>query len=146
REEIFEAFGARKQTLLDERQRRALNVFSAAERILQGVLRRAKSFSAEDALNTYFASDAMILKLRQLAQQLMDLGDPVRADELESRLKTAREEGLRGLRDRQDLFEGGENVLKFGEHRFSVSTQPLELTVLPRDGALTLNITSTDFS
>ena len=146
REELFEAFGARKQALLDERQRRAQNVFGAADRILQGVLRRARSFEAEDALNAYFAADAMILKLRQLAAQLVELGDPVRADELESRLKTAREEGLRGLRDRQDLFEGGENVLRLGTHRFSVSTQPLELTVLPREGGLSLNITSTDFS
>ena len=42
REELHEAFGAKKQALVDERQRRAQNVFSAAERILQGVAPRAQ--------------------------------------------------------------------------------------------------------
>ncbi len=78
----------KKQALVDERQRRAQNLFSAAERILVGVQRRAKSFKSDDELNTYFASDAMVQKLRQLAEQLMELQDSVRADEVLSRVKT----------------------------------------------------------
>src|SRR5690606_4486896 len=105
----------------------------------QGVLRRATAFDAEDALNAYFATDAMVFKLREMAKQLVELGDPVRADELEGRLKTARQDGLRGLRDRAEIFEGGEKVLRLGAHRFSVSSQKLELTVLPKEGGLTLN-------
>ena len=60
RAELFEAFGARKQTLVDERQRRAANLFTAAERILEGVGRRAKALKDDDALNAYFAGDPMI--------------------------------------------------------------------------------------
>src|SRR5690606_27377931 len=87
-----------------------------------------------------------LFRSREMARQLVELGDPVRGDELEGRLKTARQDGLRGLRDRAEIFEGGENVLRLGTHRFSVSTQALELTVLPRDGGLSLNILGTDFS
>jgi hypothetical protein len=146
REELFEAFGARKQALVDERQRRAQNLFSAAERILEGVGRRAKQLKDDDALNAYFAGDPMIDKLRGLGAQLLELGDSVKADELDSRLKTARQDALRSMRDQKDLFEEGTNVIKLGAHRFNVNTQPLELTVLPKDGALQLHLTGTDFT
>ncbi|NOK18793.1 DNA repair ATPase, partial [Corallococcus carmarthensis] len=146
REELLEAFGARKQALVDERQRRATGLFGAAERILQGVQRRAKSFKADDELNAYFASDAMILKLRQLAEQLLALQDSVRADEVLSRVKSAKQDALRALRDKQDLFEGGEGLIKLGPYRFHVNTQPLELTLVPRDGALYLQLTGSDYT
>lgn len=146
REELVEAFGARKQALVDERQRRAQNLFGAAERILVGVNRRAKTFKSDDELNAYFASDSMVQKLRQLSEQLMELQDSVRADEVLSRVKTAKQDALRALRDRQDLFEDGTAVIKFGKHRFNVNTQPLELTLLPKDGALYLQLTGTDYA
>ncbi|RKG91969.1 DNA repair ATPase [Corallococcus terminator] len=146
REELLEAFGARKQSLVDERQRRASGLFSAAERILQGVQRRAKAFKADDELNAYFASDAMILKLRQLAEQLLALQDSVRSDEVMSRVKSSKQDALRALRDRQDLFEGGEGLIKLGPYRFHVNTQPLDLTLVPRDGALYLQLTGSDYT
>ncbi|MGA9520963.1 MAG: DNA repair ATPase, partial [Myxococcaceae bacterium] len=145
REELYEAFGAKRQTLLDERQRRAANLFGAAERILQGVARRADSFKSDDELNAYFASDAMVQKARQVAEQLLALGDSVRADELQSKLKAAKQEASRALRDKKDLFEDGQSVIKLGVHRFNVNTQPLELTVVPRDEGLALHVTGTDF-
>jgi hypothetical protein len=146
REELLEAFGARKQALVDERQRRAQGLFSAADRILQGVQRRSKSFKTDDELNAYFAADAMIQKLRQLAEQLMELQDSVRADELLSRIKSAKQDALRALRDKQDLFADGDALIKFGAYRFNVNTQPLELTLVPRDGELYLQLTGTDYA
>jgi hypothetical protein len=145
REETWEALSAKKQTLLDALQRRAGNLAGAAERILQGVQRRAKGFKEADELNAYFASDPMVMKLRQLAEQLLELGDSVKADEVEAKLKGARQEALRGLRDRLDLFEGGDAVIKLGKHRFNVNTQPLELTMVPRDGGMAAHLTGTDF-
>jgi hypothetical protein len=148
REELLEAFGQKKQALLDERQRRAQNLFGAADRIFTGVNRRARSFKSEDELNTYFASDSMVQKLRQLATQLLELQDSVRSDEVQSRLKTARQDALRALRDKQDLFEedGGSPVIKLGKYRFNVNTQALDLTLVPRDGALYLQLTGTDYA
>jgi ATPase involved in DNA repair/ATPase family associated with various cellular activities (AAA) len=145
REEMLEGFEARKQALLDERNRRAANLMSAAERILQGLARRAKSFTAEDELNSFFAADPMVDKLRDLVTQLHGVKDPVKADEVESRLKAAKQDALRALRDKADLYEDGEAVLKFGTHRFNVNTQAIELTVLPKDGQLYLSLTGTDF-
>jgi SpoVK/Ycf46/Vps4 family AAA+-type ATPase len=145
REEIYEAFGQKKQQLLDERQRRVQNLWGAADRILQGVSRRAKTFKGEDDLNAYFASDAMILKLRELGEKIFELGDTVKADEVESKLKSARQDALRGLRDRLDLFEEGTPIIKFGKHRFSVNTQPLELGILPHGDGMAVTLSGTDF-
>ncbi|MBE2248472.1 MAG: DNA repair ATPase [Myxococcus sp.] len=145
REELFDAFARRRQVLVDERQRKAANLFGAAERVLQGIARRAAGFTTDDELNAYFASDPTAQKLKQFIQQLIELKDPVKADELDSRLKTAKQEALRSLRDKKDLFEGGTAVVRLGPHRFNVNTQPLEATVIPRDDGLFLHLTGSDY-
>ena len=75
REEIVEAVGARKQLLAAERQRRASNLVKAAQRILEGVARRAAQLPTADEINAYFAADAMVAKLRDLGGELVTLGD-----------------------------------------------------------------------
>ena len=145
REELHSAFASRKQSLIEEQQRRAQNLFSAAERIINGVKKRALSFSLLDELNTYFASDPMIMKLRELVAQLRELNDQVKADDLEAQLKAAKEAGIRGQRDKQDIFEDGGKVIKLGKHKFSVNSQGLELTLLPKNDGLYRHLIGTDF-
>ncbi|MFO0552720.1 MAG: DNA repair ATPase [Polyangiaceae bacterium] len=151
REEVTDSIAAKRQTLLDERQRRAQNIVGAADRIVAGIQRKARTFTSPDELNTYFASDAMVLKLRDLAKQLFDIGASVKGDEVESKLKSARQDALRALRDKADLFEGGDNVIRFGQHRFNVNTQAVELALVPRKDDGTgldvqyVHLTGTDF-
>ena len=53
---------------------------------------------------------------------------------------------LDNLRDRSDLYEAGGNVVRLGpRHRFSVNTQALDLTLLPRGETLAIHLTGTDF-
>ncbi len=145
REEIVAAFEARKIALVETRARRANTLVTTAERVLKGIRGRAATFREATEILGYFAADLMVDKVRGLIKQLIDLGDSVKADDLESRLKTAREDALRQLRDRQELFVGGENVIKFGRHQFSVNTQPLDLTLVPRDDGMFLHLTGTNF-
>ncbi|MEM8934208.1 MAG: hypothetical protein AAGE94_23645, partial [Acidobacteriota bacterium] len=153
REDVYEAFASKKQTLLDERQRKAGRMLQAADRILDGVRRRASSQADAEALATYFVGDAMVQKLRELAESLREIGESVKADELDSRLKSAREEAARSIRDKADLFEGGEGageVIRLGKHRFSVNTQAFDLTMVPRvgrtgDTLMAFHLTGTDF-
>lgn len=146
REELLETFEAHKQSLLDARQRKAQAVFDAAARILDGLPRRTERFENADELNAFFAGDALILKLRELATRLREYHDTVKADDVEARLKAVRDQAVRGLRDRSDLFEGGGQVIRLGpRHRFSVNTQPLDLTILPRGDGLSIHLTGTDF-
>ncbi len=146
REELLEAFQSHKQALMDDRQRKAASVMDAAHRILEGLARRTERFASADELNAFFAGDALIQKLRELSARLRELKDSVRADDVESRIKAARDQAVRALRDRSDLFEDGGNVIKLGpRHRFSVNTQPLDLTLLPRGEQLAVHLTGTDF-
>src|SRR5690606_26561841 len=90
-------------------------------------------------------SDAMVAKLRDIVGELGELGDTVKADELEAKLKTARQDALRGQRDRADLFEGHGERIRFGEHRVTVNTQPPELMIVPHDDGLAIHLVGTDF-
>jgi Tfp pilus assembly protein PilZ len=145
REEVLDAVAAKRQLLVEERQRRAQSLATAAERVLAGIVRRAQTAKSGEELNGYFASDAMVHKLTELSGQLRQLGDSVRADELDSKLKSAKQNALRALRDKTDLLEDDGNVIRFGQHRFSVNTRPLELTIVPREGVLNVHLTGTDF-
>ncbi|MEC9441432.1 MAG: DNA repair ATPase [Myxococcota bacterium] len=145
REEIYEVFETRKQQLIEARQRKASTINQAAEKILAGIQRRARKMEDVEALNAYFAADAMVIKIREMATQLRELKEPVKADDLENQLKATRDQSIRTLRDKLDLFEGGDAVIKLGKHRFSINTQSLELTMVPRDNEVRLHITGTDF-
>ena len=146
REEIYESFEKHKQQLLDTRQRKAQSLSDAAQRMLANIERRCQRFSEADELNTYFASDALVLKVRELVEKLRELDNAVKADDIASRFKAIQEQAIRSLRDQEDIYEDGGNVIKLGpRHKFSVNTQELDLTIIPRDGELNLHITGTDY-
>ncbi|WP_282780968.1 MULTISPECIES: DNA repair ATPase [unclassified Nocardia] len=145
REDVYEAFAARKQALLDERARRGERLADSAQRILSGVGRRAAALGSLDEVNTYFASDPMVARLRTAVADLRALGDQVRAEEFEGKLRAARQEAGRALRDRTDLYADGGETLRLGRHRFAVDTRPVELTMVPHEDALWYAITGTDY-
>ncbi len=96
--------------------------------------RRSSTLGSLDEVNAYFAADPMVAKLRAVAADLRELGDSVRADELDGRVRAARQEAGRALKDRTDLFDG--DTVKLGRHRFAINTQPLDLTLVPHEGSL----------
>ncbi|MEU3456346.1 DNA repair ATPase [Micromonospora sp. NPDC006766] len=145
RTEIYEAFSSRKQALLDERARRADRLLSSADRILVSVRRRVTTLASLDEINTYFAADPMVGKLHAVVDELRTLGDQVRAEELDGRIRATRQEAARGLRDRTDLYADGGETIRLGRHRFAVNTQPIDLTVVPDDGRLAVAVTGTDY-
>ncbi|GKQ38994.1 DNA repair ATPase [Streptomyces sp. A012304] len=145
RDEIHEAFSARKQNLADARARRAERLAESAMRVLGTVTRRAVTLTDADAVATYFTSDPMPAKVRRIADELRQLGDQVRAEELDGRLKAARQEALRALRDRTDLYTDDGRTIRLGTHRFAVNTQPLDLTLVPHGDGLAFAITGTDY-
>lgn len=145
REEVYNAFETRKLNLLEARNRRAAALQSAAERILNGVKNRVNSFQEVNEINGFFASDLMIDKVRSLIGELNTLDDNVKADDIQSRLKTLKEDAIRQLRDKKDLFVDGKNIIRLGKHQFSVNTQPLDLTMVNRSGEMFYHLTGTNF-
>jgi hypothetical protein len=145
REEIYNAFEQRKLALVEARSKRAAALASAAERILKGIGARVANLKTINEINGYFAADLMIDKVRDILAQLDELEDSVKVDDIQSRLKTIREDAVRQLKDRQDLFVEGTNIIKLGKHRFSVNVQSLDLTTVRRDNQICLHLTGTDF-
>ncbi|QLH25337.1 DNA repair ATPase [Streptomyces sp. Rer75] len=146
REEIHEAFSARRQTQLDERARRARRLADSARRLITTLTRRARSLGNADEVATFFASDPLVSKVRATADELRATGDPARAGELDGGLTAARQEATRALRDRADLYDGT-GTIRLGRHRFTVPppNQRTDLTLVPHDGALAFAITGTDY-
>lgn len=145
REEVYAAFESRKVQLVEKRNRRAESLASAADRILKGIDNRVRSMESSDDIAAYFAGDLMVEKVRDIIEQLQELDDAVRVEDLQSRMKTIREDSVRQLKDRQDLYEDGGDIIRLGKQKFAVNTQPLDLTTVLRDDALCLHLTGTQF-
>ncbi|TDU71061.1 ATPase family protein associated with various cellular activities (AAA) [Prosthecobacter fusiformis] len=145
REEIHNAFEARRLSLADARNRRAQSLGQSAERILTSVRNRLAAFAKPEEVHSWLAGDAMVAKLRDLIEELRKLGDSVRADELQTKLKTLQQDSLKEIRDKAELFADGGDLIQLGKHKFSVNRQPLELTILPREEGLAFHLTGTRY-
>jgi hypothetical protein len=145
RDEIYNAFESRKLQLMEARNQRATALMSAAERILKGVKARVDKMESVAEIEGYYAADMMIEKLREIITSLGGLGDSVKVDDLQSRMKTIREDAVRQLKDRQELYEDGANVIRLGRHRFSVNRQSLDLTTVERGGELFFHLSGTNY-
>ncbi|MFF3263045.1 DNA repair ATPase [Streptomyces sp. NPDC002932] len=145
RTEVYEAFSARRQTLQDALARRTERLAQSAARVLDTVSRRSAALPDVDAVHTYFASDPMVAKVRRTAAELRELGDSVRAEELDGQLLAARQEAGRALRDRSELYADGGATIRLGRHRFAVNTQPFDLTLVPQGDGLAFAVTGTDY-
>ncbi len=145
RTSIYEAFEQRKVALIEQRNRKAGALMTAAERVLKTIQNRLAAFKTVEEINTYVASDLMIAKVRDTIGQLLALEDSVKADDLQGRLKSVHQDAVRQLKDRQELFVDGQSVIQLGRHKFNVNTQPLDLTVVMRDGVPNIHLTSTKY-
>ena len=145
REEIYAAFDNKKLQINEARNRRATALMSSAERILTGIQSRMAGFETVEEINSYFAADLMIDKVRDIVEQLGELEESVKVDDIQSRLKTVREDAVRQLRDKKELYVDGQNVIQFGEHKFSVNTQTLDLTTVLKDGDTWFHLSGTNY-
>ncbi|MCA9121811.1 MAG: DNA repair ATPase [Planctomycetaceae bacterium] len=145
REEIYTAFENRRLALIEARNQRANTLMSAADRILKGIKNRVDSLETVSEINGYFAGDLMIEKIRDIVLQLEELEDSVKVGDIHSRLKTIREDAVRQLKDRDELYVDGKNVIQFGSHKFAVNVQQLDLTTVMRNERMMLHLTGTGF-
>ncbi|MBL9150985.1 MAG: DNA repair ATPase [Verrucomicrobiales bacterium] len=145
RDEVYNAFEARKLQLVEARNRRTASLAKSADRLLTTIKHRLDGFDSAAGIAGYLAGDLMVEKVRDTIAQLTAMGDPVKADEIQTRLKTLREDAVRQLKDRQELFVDGRDVIQLGNHRFSVNRQELELSIVPKDDTLCLHLAGTNF-
>ncbi|TXK47937.1 AAA family ATPase [Pontibacter qinzhouensis] len=145
REEIYSAFESKKVGLQESRNKRANSLQQAADRMLKAIQNRMSKLGSVTEINGYFASDLMVEKVRNTVEELLALGDTVKADAIQSRLKTLREDTVRQLKDKQELYSDGANIIRLGKHQFTVNNQPLELSMVHRNNAMFYHLTGTSF-
>ena len=145
REEVYSAFETRKNGLIEAKNKKAIALQTAANRILNSISKKAETLENNEAINGYFASDLMVSKIQTVIQQLKDLDEIGKAETLESNLKTIREETVRKLKDKLDLYEDGDNIIKLGQYKFGVNKQPLDLNIVVKDDELFYHLSGTDF-
>ena len=144
REEIYNSFEAKKVHLIEQKNKRANVLLQSADRIIKAIQNRTARFETVSELNGYFASDLMIGKVREIVKELIEIGDTVKADDIQSRLKSAREDAVRQLKDKTELFDST-GLIRFGNYQFSVNTSELGITTVVKNDTLYFHLTGTNF-
>lgn len=145
RNEIVTIFENYKKDQLNHYQRRIDNIVKAADISLKSIENRVQNFESIDELNSYFITDPLVMKVRELTNNIRELKDSVRADSIDAKLKSLQDQSLRSLRDNQDIFEDNGAIIKLGQHRFSVNQQSFDLTLSKHDEKTAFHITGTEF-
>ena len=145
RSRIADAFENRRLELVERFNRRSATQFTTAERILEGVKHRVMRLETTDAIHGFFAGDMMVSKIRDLVATLESSGEVQKVSEIQNRLKTLKEEAIRQLKDRSELYVGSDGAIRFGDFEFAVNRQDLQLTCLPQGEDLCLHLTGTRF-
>ncbi|MBL7471179.1 DNA repair ATPase [Robertkochia sediminum] len=145
REEIYNVFDNRKNAIKEKRNKRVIALINASERILKGVSNKAQTFKSANDINGYFASDLMVEKLRDIVKQLRELDDSGNAEKIATALKTSKEDALRKLKDKLELYEDGDHVIKLGPFRFGVNNQGVDLSIVFKNKHLYYHLGGTDF-
>jgi len=130
REEVYNAFESKKLYLTEQRNKKANQLFQAAERVLSAIRNKSGTLKSKQDINGYFASDLMVEKIRSISDQLVAMGETVKSDDLTSQLKTIKEDVLRQLKDKQELFTAGDNIIQMGNHQFFTNNLTLDLSMV----------------
>ena len=145
RNEVVKVFDSRKAQLIEQINRRTASLEQIGLRVLKNVENKAQSFKSKEEIQAFYSTDLMVDKVRKLVEDLKNLGDISKAENLENSLKTSLEDALRILKDKTELFADGENIISLGNHKFTVNKQTLDLTVVRRDDKLLYHLTGTSF-
>lgn len=145
RDEVIKAFNSRREQLVEQVNKRSSSLEQIGLRVLKNIENKSKTFNSREDIQSFYASDLMIDKIRQLVAELKDLSDVSKAENLENLLKKSQEDALRILRDKSELYVDGDNIIALGKHKFSVNKQPLSLTLIRRNNELYYHLTGTSF-
>lgn len=145
RDEVIKAFNSRREYLVNQVNKRATSLEQIGLRVLKNIENKSQTFSNREEILSFYASDLMIDKVRQLVAELKSLNDVSKAENIENLLKKSQEDTLRMLRDKTELYVDGQNIIALGQHKFSVNKQALALTLLNKGNELYFHLTGTSF-
>lgn len=145
RDEVIKAFNGKKEMLVAQRNKRTTALEQIGLRVLKNIENKAQSFDNKESIYAFFSTDLMIDKVRSLKDELKELGDVAKAENLENLLKVSQETALRNLKDKTDLFVDGQNIIGLGTYKFTVNKQVIDLTIVRRNESLFYHLIGTSF-
>ena len=145
RDEIIKAFHTRREQIVTQVNKRTSSLEQIGLRVLKNIENKSKTFNTREDIFSFYASDLMADKIRQLISELKSLNDVSKAESLENLLKKSQEDALRTLRDKTELYVDGQNIIALGKNKFAVNNQSLSLTLLHRNGEMYYHLTGTSF-
>lgn len=145
RDEVIKAFHSKREQIVEQLNKRSTSVEQIGLRVLKNIENKAKTFTTREDIFSFYASDLMVDKIRQLTEELKNLQDVSKAENLENLLKKSQEDALRILRDKTDLYSGGDSIITLGQHKFTVNKQALSLTLVRKDQQFFYHLTGTSF-
>ncbi|MET3731786.1 DNA repair ATPase [Moheibacter stercoris] len=145
RDEVIKAFNSRREQIVEQINKRTSSLEQIGLRVLKNIENKSKTFGSREDILSFFASDLMVDKIRQLIADLKNLQDVSKAENLENLLKKSQEDALRILRDKTELYVDGQNIIALGKHKFAVNNQSLSLTLINRNGEMFFHLTGTNF-
>jgi hypothetical protein len=145
RDEIIKAFNGKRESIIEQVNKRSSSLEQIALRVLKNIENKAKSLSTREDILSFYSTDLMVDKIRQIIAELKTIQDVSKAESLENLLKKSQEDALRILRDKSELFVEGENIIKLGKNNFTVNNQRLGLTLIRRQDELYYHLTGTSF-
>jgi hypothetical protein len=131
RQEISDAVLARRDALAAERAKRVDRLVNSAERVMQTLELRAAKLADRGAVDAFFASDGLALKVRRSIEELATIGEQGRSSELAIALEGSKERARRGATDRSELM--AEGMVRIGRHSIGTNNEPFELRLVPDD-------------
>jgi hypothetical protein len=131
RQEISDAVLARRDALAAERTKRVDRLVTSAERVMGTLELRASKLADRAAVDAFFASDGLALKVRRSIDELVAIGEQGRASELTVALDGSKERARRGATDRSELM--AEGMVRIGRHSIGTNNEPFELRLVPDD-------------
>jgi len=145
RDEVLKAFQGKKELLVTQINKRTGSLEQIGLRVLKSIENKAASYDSTEEILSFFAGDLMIEKVRNLSQELQELGDVGKAENLINTLKLTQEQAIRTLQDKKELFVDGQHIISLGQYKFAVNKQALALTIVQRDEKLFFHLMGTNF-
>src|SRR5690606_25357615 len=111
RDEVIKAFNTKREQIVAQVNKRTDSLEQIGLRVLKNIENKSLTLATKEDILSFFASDLMIDKVRQLVAELKSLNDVSKAENLENLLKKTQEDAQRILRDKTELYVDGQNII-----------------------------------
>lgn len=145
RQSIYDSFEARSVQLVEQKNRKSGQLLQAAERIITGAKNKVKTLRSDTEINAFFSADIMVDRARQIAQELLKMDDAAKSEEIQQQLLVVQQEAIRNLKDRNELYVDGDQILAMGKFRFAIQSQNVALSITYKNDGFYYHITGTSY-